>query len=461
MIPLSDPIRSLIAHLSGNGVKPIFVGGFVRDHLNGRSTNDIDIELYDVPSLEMLETLLSPFGSLNAVGKSFGVLKLSYAGYTIDFAPPRSDSKHSSGHRGFEITTLQNVDFATAARRRDFTINAIGYDPMTHTFLDPFGGIEDLRNRTLRCVDPNTFIDDPLRVLRAVQFVARFDLECDPLLLDLCRTMISQGALDELPKERIFEEFKKLFLKSQRPSLGLKLLEAMGALPLFPPLDRLGSTLQDPLSHPEGDVWTHILMCVDAMAERKCGDEREDLILMYAALLHDIAKPHTTVIEAGKVNAPGHGEAGVDIARKWMERITTEKALIDAILPLIRYHGYPRKLWRHHASDPELLRLSTKVPIGRLIMVAEADFFGREFVGSVPERFEAGDWLYLQAKRLGILIFPPAPLLQGRNLIDLGLQPSERFKTLLEQAYDAQLNLRFTTHESAIAWAKEHLVTQL
>lgn len=459
MIPLDEPLRSLIAHLARNGIRPILVGGFVRDHLIGQSTRDLDIELYSVPSLETIETLLEPFGRVNAVGKSFGVLKLSYEGYSIDFAPPRSDSKYGSGHRGFEVTPLHDTDFSTAARRRDFTINAIGYDPLAHVFLDPYGGIEDLQNRTLRCVDPHTFVEDPLRVLRAVQFAARFELACDPQLLDLCRTMIRNGALNELPKERIFEEFKKLFLKSMRPSVGLRLLDEMGALSLFPPLDRLGSTPQDPLSHPEGDVWTHILMCIDAMAQRRSGEEKEDLILMYTALLHDIAKPLVTVVENGKVNAPGHGEAGVAVAREWLENITSEKSLIEAVLPLVRYHGYPRKLWRHHASDPELLRLSTKVPLGRLITVAEADFFGREFTGPVPERFEAGEWLYDQAKRLGVLTSAPPPLLMGRDLIALGLQPSEEFKTLLEQAYEAQLDLRFDTRENAVLWAKEHLVT--
>ncbi len=461
MIPLPPPLTALLSHLSQAGIRPILVGGFVRDHFTGRNTHDLDIELYGVASLEELEKHLEPFGSVNLVGKSFGVLKLSFGGYHIDFSPPRTESKQGFGHKGFDISWHSDIDFTSAARRRDFTINAIGYDPLAQTFLDPFGGIGDIAEKRLRCVDPETFVDDPLRVLRAVQFAARFDLACDHSLLSLCRQMIAQGAFEELPKERIFEELRKLLLLSPRPSIGLALLKEMGGLPFFSPLDRFEHTPQDPVSHPEGDVWTHILMCVDAMVPLLAKETRRDTVLMLSALLHDIAKPFTTVIEKGNLNAPKHAEEGVDIAREWLFRLTEDKGVIEAVLPLIRYHGWPRKFYRSHASDTDILRLSTQVCIEDLIRVAEADFFGRSFIGERPRSFEAGKWLRSRAGALGVLDQPPSPLLMGRDLIAMGFCPSERFKQMLERAFEAQLNLEFTTHADALVWARQNLVTDL
>lgn len=457
MIPFPTAISTLIEALRDHHITPILVGGYVRDSLISHPTCDMDIELYGLTSIEELEAILKPFGKLNAVGKSFGVLKLSYQGLTIDFSPPRIESKHGTGHKGFEIAWFSDIDFATAARRRDFTINAIGYNPLTKTLLDPYGGIDDLNNKRLACVDNGTFVEDPLRVLRAVQFAARFELKCDENLLTLCREMILAGALNELPKERIFEELKKLLLLSARPSLGLTLLQQMGGLSFFSPLDKLQNTPQDPLSHPEGSVWAHTMMCVDEMAKMRTGESKRDTILMLAALLHDIAKPFTTTVIEGVLNAPHHAEEGIKIAQIWLTRITDDKSLIEAVLPLIRYHGTPRKLYRNRASDSDILRLSTHVCINDLILISRADFFGRSFVSTLPENHDAGAWLHERASALNVLHVPPPPLLMGRDLIALGLTPSTQFKAILDAAYGAQLNQEITTSEQAKAW----LVTQL
>ena len=457
MIPISPPLVRLVEHLSHHGIKPLIVGGFVRDHFTAHTTHDLDIELYGVPSLEILETLLKPFGKIGLYGKSFGVIKLSYEGYAIDFSPPRTESKMGFGHKGFETAWHSHLDFSAAARRRDFTINAIGYDPIEKKLLDPFGGLEDLEKKILRCVDPETFVDDPLRVLRAVQFAARFELTCDNTLLILCRKMIDEDALAELPKERIFEEFKKLLLQSTSPSIGLRLLREMGGLRFFSPLDQLETTPQEKVSHPEGSVWNHTLMALDTMATFRSGEWRDDIVMMLTMLLHDIGKPFTTVIENNQLNAPKHAEEGVEIARNWLALITDDKDLIERILPLIRYHGIPRKFYRSNADDCNILYLSTQVCINDLIRVAKADFFGRFFEGSIPETFDAGDWLYERASALNVLYEPPKPLIMGRDLIELGLTPSTEFKAILERAYHAQLHQKFATHEEARKW----LVTQL
>lgn len=451
MIP--EPLEPLIRHLIESNIRPVIVGGFVRDTLIGRSSLDIDIELYGETDTLRLGTLLEAYGSISEVGKSFGVFKLVYNGYHIDFSLPRTETKTGASHRDFDVRCDSGLDFAEAARRRDFTINAIGYDTTEHVILDPYGGETDLRSGILRYVDAETFGEDPLRILRAVQFAARFNLRCDDSLIGICRAMVADKALEALPKERIFEEIKKLLLMSSRPSVGFELLKTFGALPFFAPMERFESTPQDPVSHPEGSVWIHTLMCIDEMASRRGGDEADDLVKMFAVLLHDIGKPDATVVSPeGKIGASGHARLGIDLARVWMERLTADKKLITRILPLVLHHGTVRKLFKEGLNDEKVLRLSTEVVIEELIEVASADFFGRTFVSGKPERFDAGEALYHHAKRLGVLRFPPPAFIQGRDLIALGLAPSKRFKTLINEAYEEQLKCSVTTYDEALKW---------
>lgn len=364
MIPLSDPLITLFEHLHRHNIRAILVGGFIRDTFTRHPTHDLDVELYGVTSLESLEELLKPFGKVGLYGKSFGVLKLKYAGYAIDFSPPRTESKSGFGHKGFNVVWHDHLTFPEAARRRDFTINAIGYDPLTHTILDPYKGIEDLNAKILRCVDPETFGDDPLRILRAVQFSARFELSCDTSLLELCTKMVAEGALQELPRERIFEELKKLFLLSPHPSRGLNLLEAMGGKYLFDP--------------PSDDAWKRSLETVDTLVKNHLSSPVERLGSMFAAMLIECNDPLAV-----------------------LERLGDQRTLHKTTLSILNY-----------------------------------------------------------AKHSGNFTLPPQPLLQGRDLIALGLAPSERFSQILQEAYDAQLNHLFLTREEAVSWLKKHLVTE-
>ncbi len=300
MIALPPELHPILDELYAHKITPIVVGGYVRDALLGINAKDIDIELYTLSSLETIEQILKPFGKLNLVGKSFGVIKLRLQELEIDFSPPRTESKHKAGHKGFEVYCDTSLDFTSAARRRDFTINAIGYNPQTKTLLDPYNGIEDLSVKRLMCVDPKTFIEDPLRPLRAVQFAARFTLTCDPQLLNLCKEMVTQGAFEELPKERLFEEIKKLLLLSQKPSLGLRLLEQMNGSYLFSPLSK--------------ETWETALSRCDAMAATRTGNEKHDLPLMLAALLLDVLGPDTV-----------------------LKRISFHRSLFSATLAIIHY----------------------------------------------------------------------------------------------------------------------------
>ena len=225
MFEYPNKLNIIFEKLKKNNIKPIIVGGFVRDHFLQKTSKDIDIELYNADNFEQIVEILKEFGNTNIIGKNFGVIKLNLDDLDLDFSLPRLDSKVSSGHTGFEVQTFKNLDFQTASKRRDFTINAIGYDVFNKKFLDYYNGIDDIKNKKLRFIDETTFKEDPLRVLRAIQFCARFEFDMDESLFSTCSDIVEQKLLSELPNERIFTEIKKLLLKANKPSIGLKLLK--------------------------------------------------------------------------------------------------------------------------------------------------------------------------------------------------------------------------------------------
>ena len=457
MISLPSELEPVIGHLIKHHCSPVLVGGYVRDALLGIESKDIDIEVYSVKNLETLQELLSPFGNVNAVGKSFGVLKLALEGFDIDFSLPRTESKKGAGHRGFDIRLSSRMDFTSAAKRRDFTVNAMGFDLNSSILLDPYGGQKDLEDRLLRCVNPDTFVEDPLRILRALQMAARFKLRCDEALIELCASMTGKGMLDELPKERIFEEFRKLLLKADNPSIGFELMKEMGVVRLFPELEALIHIPQDPEKHPEGDVWTHTLLSLDAMAKQRTGNGKRDLTLMLAVLCHDFGKPFTTEKIDGQWRALGHSQAGEEPTRWFLERICDEKKLIDDVVALVLHHQKPLQFYTQGAKSGAIRRLALKVSLEDVALVGKADYLGRTTEEAKTGNYPAGEWLLEEARKLDINGSTLKPLLQGRDLIAAGLEPSERFKTLLETAYDAQLDGEFDTLEGAKTWLKHYL----
>lgn len=217
-------LEKIIAH----NASPILVGGCVRDAFLHLEVKDYDIEVFGLDSLDELEDILEEFGDVNLVGKSFGILKLSTLDMEYDFSFPRLETKIEDGHRGFDVTVDGDLDFEIASKRRDFTINAIGYDYKNKTYLDPYDGIKHLKEKILQHIDDATFCEDALRVYRAVQFAARFEFTLDLQTLELCKKIVQTDEFRNLSKERIYEEYKKLFLKSSHPSIGLNLLGVLG-----------------------------------------------------------------------------------------------------------------------------------------------------------------------------------------------------------------------------------------
>ena len=445
--------------LKDNGAKAIVVGGSVRDYFLSLECKDYDVEVYGLNSLEELEEILLEFGKVNLVGKSFGILKFSYQNQEYDFSFPRIERKISVGHKGFDVEIDGSLEYKEASIRRDFTINAIGYDIEAYKFLDPYGGLDDIKSKILRHINSKTFVEDPLRVYRAMQFSARFEYKLAQQTFKLCKEMVKKRMLDELPKERVYEEFKKLLLKSKKPSIGFELMRELGILErYFSELYAIIDVPQSPKWHPEGDVWVHTMMSLDAMAKElsaKDIDSKQKLKYMFAILCHDLGKAKTTTIEEdGTIRSIGHEKAGVEPTKSFLQKLTNEQDLIESILPLVEHHLKPSQFFSAKSKASAIRRLATKVNIEELVVVAKADFLGRTTKEALSGKYEAGEWLLKRAEELNVKNKPIKPLIQGRDLIALGLKPSPKFKEILNELYIMQLDGKFNTKDEAIEYIK-------
>jgi tRNA nucleotidyltransferase (CCA-adding enzyme) len=430
------------------GGRALIVGGWVRDRLLGRPSKDVDVEVFGVPA-DALRGLLEAFGRVDAVGEQFTVYKVG----DIDVSLPRRESKAGRGHRGFVVTGDPDLSLVEAARRRDFTINAMSFDPLTEEIVDPFDGARDLGARVLRAVDPATFADDSLRVLRALQFAARFQLTVEASTMALA----SAVALDDLPSERVWGEVEKLLLEAQRPSIGFALGQEWGVIGrLLPELEALVGCPQEPEWHPEGDVWVHTLLVIDE-ARRRIDDLAHGpaAAMMLGAVCHDLGKPATTAVIDGRIRSPGHEEGGVAPATRVLDRLNVHT--IDgydvrrAVLGLVAHHLKPSAFRRSPTpvSDGAFRRLAQKVDLDLLARFAHADCAGRTGVFDCS----AMDWFVERARTIGVEHRPPDPLVLGRHILALGVAPGPRVGEILREVYERQLDGAMTTLEEGLAVA--------
>jgi tRNA nucleotidyltransferase (CCA-adding enzyme) len=418
------------------GGRGLLVGGWVRDRLLGRASKDYDFEVFGLP-LERLASVLGAFGELIQIGRSFGVLRVK--GREIDFSIPRRDSKAGRGHRGFRVELDPTLDFATAALRRDLTINSMAYDPLTGEILDPHGGRADLERRTLRATDPTKFAEDSLRGLRVAQFLARFEMRPDAELRLLCAGL----DLSDLAGERIHGELTKLVLGGARPAQGFEFLRETGLLRIFPELVATVDTPQDPEWHPEGTVWKHTLLVVDEAAALRTGEVDDDLALGFGALLHDVGKPATTVESAGRIVSPGHEAAGVPLARSFLARIRASTALGDRVCAIVRHHLAPLRLVREGATPKAYRRLARRLAAAGLAArllcrAARADHFGRATAEARARRFPEADEFLRRMEALDVADRAPRDVVLGRHLIERGFTPGPAIGRLLRACRDVQ-----------------------
>ncbi len=437
--------ESICTAVQAAGGQAFLVGGSVRDAVAGLPIREIDIEVYGLDPERLTELLAARF-KIDLVGEAFGVIKIRQL--PIDVSIPRRESQIGLGHRGFEVLADPQLPMAEAAARRDFTINAMAFDPLTGELHDPHGGRSDLAARLLRHTSEK-FVEDPLRVLRGMQFAARFQFEVAPPTVALCRSISPAG----LAAERIMDEWRKLILLGKQPSRGLQFLQDCDWLRHFPELAALVGCRQDPSWHPEGDVWLHTLHCMDAFAGERINDEWEDLIVGFAVLCHDFGKPATTICTDQKISSARHDVSGEAPTQSFLRRLTSQRDLINEVVALVGSHMRPVDLYDAQAGDSAIRRLARRVRrIDRLVRVARADQMGR------PPRpftdFPAGDWLLRRARELAVADAAPRALVLGRHLIELGLAPGPRFGTILATCYEAQIEGEITTLEEGIEFAR-------
>ena len=461
MIKLPEDLRVVLNAIRAIG-RPRLVGGCVRDALLGREPKDFDIEVPGV-TFEQLRRCLSHFGGTDVIGRSFGVIKLRLQEREYDFALPRRESKTGAGHRGFAVAADPTLSDAEAAARRDFTINAIAWDPFTDQLIDPCDGRRDLEQRVLRHAS-TAFGEDPLRVLRAMQFAARFELTLAPETAQLCRSIVPTYA--ELAIERVWAEWDKWAVQSRQPGRGLRVLEETGWLVHFPEIAALRGTPQDPEWHPEGDVFDHTRYCLDALTALPAWQNADPVRrrrLSFAVLAHDFGKPATTVRaeKRGVLRwvSPNHAAQGLAPTRSFLSRIGAPLELPEAVGPLVQFH------LAHHFSpdgrytDTQVRRLARRLApatIDDLCEVMIADSRGRPPLHD-PATLAHIERLRRKAQELVLHQQAPQPLLRGRHLVAAGLRPGPTFKPVIDAAFEAQLDGTFNDEHGAIRWLEMHL----
>ena len=414
-----------------------FVGGYVRDMIKGGEGKDIDIEVHGLTP-NQLKGLLDSLGQRLDMGESFGIFGLK--GYSIDIAMPRKESCRGKGHRDFDVFVDPHIGTLGAAKRRDFTVNAMMQNILTGEIIDHFGGREDLEKGIIRHVNDSSFAEDPLRVLRGAQFASRFNFEIAEETKALCRSM----DISTLPKERIMGETQKALLKAERPSIFFEKMREMGQLSVwFPELEALIGVEQNPKYHSEGDVWVHTMMVLDQAAGLKQYSSNP-LGFMLSAVAHDMGKAVATELIDGVIHAYGHEVKGLPLVKTFMERLTSESALIKYVLNMAELHMKPNVIAAVNASIKSSNKmLDSAIDPEGLICLAIADGLGKtsplEYV-SYNDYFRERVAIYRE--------YMSRPYVMGQDLIKAGLKPSKDFSDYLEYAH--KLRLAGVDKESAL-----------
>ena len=423
-----DMAIKIAKQVSKNGGQTFLVGGCVRDEILGKEIKDVDIEVHNIEVEKLLE-ILSSLGEVKKIGASFGVFNLK--GYDIDIAMPRKEKSSGRGHRDFEIYVDPFIGFKEAAKRRDFTMNALMKDILTGEVIDSFGGVYDLKNKIIRHVNDESFCEDPLRVFRAAQFASRFDFKIDQKTIDLSSKM----DLSALAFERVFEELKKALLKSDKPSVFFEALRYMNQISTwFKEIEDLIGVKQPKEHHPEGDVFNHTMLVLNQAAKLR-QDAKDPLAFMLAAMCHDFGKAVTTKIdENGKVTSYKHELESVKITEAFLDRLNKVN-LKKEVLNLVELHMKPNQMY-NIAKKKSMMKLWDEAICPEdLILLARADSLGRDKIHDYDEiekilRASLEDYKNLMKK----------PQITGKDLISLGLKPGEQFSEYIKFGHKLHLS---------------------
>ncbi|NNC13411.1 HD domain-containing protein [Planctomonas sp. JC2975] len=458
LIRLSAAASMLLDSIRRAGGHPLIVGGAVRDALLGVAPKDIDVEVHGDTDTAVLLTEIAKVGTVRERGRSFAILAAQVNGEDFDVSLARHGEENASERIATRLAEGEHTNISDAFAQRDLTINAIGWDPASGKLIDPFGGLRDLNAGVLRATS-NAFGKDPLRVWRVVQFAGRFGFQVEDNTAATCRRIAlqMQNQPEAVAQERIWMEWSKLLRVGKHWQAAAAALVATGAIMLLPELAATLTVPQDPTWHPEGNVFTHLTLSAQAAAD-SCthggitGDDREVAVL--GALLHDLGKVTHTQIGSvtGRITSYGHAQAGVGQARAFLHRIGAPSHIIRRVVPVVAehmshvsVHGTP--------SRPTLRRLARRLAPASLTdwaRVVDADSAGR---GSGAKASPAATWLSVAAADpIGT-----APILKGRHLISLGLEPGPEFAGILHKALQAQDEGAFADEEGALVWARANL----
>lgn len=457
MIELSPAALLLLASIRRAGGRPLIVGGAVRDALLGVAPKDIDIEVHGLVDTAALVREIAEVGTVSERGRSFAILAARVEGEEFDVSLPRP-GKTTRGQRPGAGSTHEDAVLRDAFAKRDLTINAMGWDPASGEIIDPFGGQHDLDHRVLRATG-SAFGDDPLRVWRVVQFAGRFGFQVEHDTAAACSQLALQlrRGSKSIAQERVWIEWSKLLLGGNHWNAAAAALMATGAISLVPELEATRTVAQDPAWHPEGDVFTHLILSAQAAAD-SCmqqgvtGNERAVAVL--GALLHDLGKvTHTQIDTAtGNITSHGHAQAGTALAERFMRRIGAPSDIVGRVVPVVAEHMVHVSV-EGPPSRTAVRRLTRRLAPATLTdwgRVVDADCTGR---GPGAKASPAATWL-------GVAASDPvgtAPILKGRHLITLGIAPGPDFANLLGRALRAQDDGAFTDEQGALAWARQHL----
>ena len=445
-IEIPSNLEKIVRDIESIGGRSYLVGGAVIDIIQERKLKEWDIEVYKL-SIHQLEDLLKNYGSPNLVGKSFGIIKLRADGNDYDFNIPRKESRIGINHKNFKVE-FPDMTPEEAAYRRDLTINSMFFDLINKILLDPYHGLEDLKQGILRHTS-DKFTEDPLRVLRIMQLLPRKGRRVADETIELCKKMIDEH--NYLPKERIFEEWNKLLMKANNPSLGLQFLEDCSWIKHYPELDALRFVEQNPDWHPEGNVFDHTKLVLDnAAILRNMLPEEWQLSFMYGLLLHDVGKAVTTSEE---LTSYGHNKAGVPLAEGFMKRITDDAKLSQRVFDIVRYHMHPGLLYNSNAKESAWKRLHNKIPLNIIGYVSKADAAGRQ-KRSLKDSYPPSNKTFELFEIYGQDKIPM--LLMGRDLLKLGYEPGRIIGEILKQAYELQIEEDIQDKETLIKELKSN-----
>lgn len=440
-----DMARRLAAEVKQAGGNAYFVGGFVRDAVMGRENKDIDVEIHGLTPPQ-LEEILDRLGERTVMGASFGVYGLRH--YNLDIAMPRSEAKNGRGHKDFTIFVDPFLGTQKAAMRRDFTVNALMQDVLTGEIIDHFGGLDDLRRGVIRHVNDSSFAEDPLRVLRAAQFAARFGFALAPDTIALCAKM----DLSALASERVMDELCKALSKAPRPSVFFDVLRSMNQLGgWFPEVLALAGVEQEAKYHPEGDVYTHTMLVLDQAAALR-EQAAYPLGLMFSALCHDFGKPQATQVIDGRIRAFDHENLGVPLAQTFISRLSSEVRLKKYVSSMVKLHMRPNALVHMKSGRHAYMKLlDESIEPADLLLLAKADHCGRtgheDDYGGIESTLQSMLHAYTELMSL--------PAVRGEDLIRSGMAPGKAMGEAL--AFAHKQRLRGVPREQALLNTLAHM----